>query len=158
MMAQAKLESIKGIEPREWVVRFFFGGAVCVIAGLVAKRFGPEIGGLFLAFPAILPASASMVETHEKRHKARVGLDGSNRGRAVAGLDAVGAVLGSFGLIGFAVVGCLSLPRMSTAAVFALATLAWLVLAVAAWLLRKSRIFRSLPGRRARVQVFRNPR
>src|SRR5579859_4967163 len=73
MIVQAKLESLKGIKPHEWVVRFLFGGAVCVIAGLIAKRFGPEIGGLFLAFPAIFPAGASMVEAHEKKHKARQG-------------------------------------------------------------------------------------
>jgi uncharacterized membrane protein YqjE len=156
MMVQAKLESLKGIKPHEWTVRFFFGGAVCVIAGLVAKRWGPEIGGLFLAFPAILPAGASMVEAHEKKHKARVGLDGTMRGRVVAGLDAAGAALGCFGLVGFALVCWLCLTRISTAAVLALATLVWLVLAVSAWLLRKSRILRHT-RRRTRIQVFRHP-
>lgn len=156
MIVQAKLASIKGIQPHEWMVRFFFGGAVCVIAGLIAKRFGPEIGGLFLAFPAILPAGASMVEAHEKKHKARAGLDGTRRGRVVAGLDAAGAALGCFGLGGFAVACWLCLPRMSTAAALALATFAWLLLAVAAWVLRKGRIFRRR-GRRAQVHAFRNP-
>ena len=155
MMIQARLESLQGIKPHEWLVRFFFGGAVCVMAGLVAKRFGPEIGGLFLAFPAILPAGASMVEAHEKRHKARVGMDGTNRGRVVAGLDAAGAALGCFGLAGFAVVCWLVLPRMETAAVLGMATLAWLILAVAAWLLRKGRIFRHR-GRRAQIHAFRS--
>ena len=32
------------------------------IAGMIAKRYGAEIGGLFLAFPAIFPASASLIE------------------------------------------------------------------------------------------------
>ncbi len=155
-MVQAKLESLKGILPQEWLVRFVFGGAACVIAGLAAKRFGPGIGGLFLAFPAIFPAGASMVETHEKRHKARAGLDGSKRGRVAAGLDATGAALGCFGLGGFALVCWLCLPRMDTAAVLALATFVWLVLAVAAWLLRKSRIFRRMRGRRSRLHAFRN--
>jgi hypothetical protein len=158
MMVQAKLESIKGIPPHEWVARFFFGGAVCVMAGLIAKRFGPGIGGLFLAFPAILPAGASMVEAHEKKHKARVGIDGANRGRVVAGLDAAGAALGCFGLAGFALVCRLCLPRMGTAEVFALASFAWLVLAVTAWLLRKSRIFRHSRRRRTRaLHAFHNP-
>ena len=129
---------------------------MCVIAGLVAKRFGPEIGGLFLAFPVIFPAGASMVEAHEKRHKACVGLDGSRRGRVVASLDATGAALGCFGLAGFALVCWFCLPRMSTAIVFLLATLAWLVLAVTAWLLRKSRVFRCMHHGGARLQVFRN--
>ena len=157
MMIQAKLASLKGIQLHEWVVRFFFGGAVCIVAGLVARRWGPEIGGLFLAFPAIFPAGASMVEAHEKKHKARVGLDGKMRGRVVAGLDAAGAALGCLGLAGFALLCWLCLPRMGVAAVFALATLAWLVLAVAAWLLRKSRLFRHMHRRRAPLQVFRNP-
>ena len=35
---------------------------------LPAKRYPafPVIGGLFLAFPAIFPASASLIEAHEK--------------------------------------------------------------------------------------------
>ena len=157
MMVQAKLESIKGIQPHEWAMRFLFGGVVCVIAGLVAKRFGPEIGGLFLAFPAILPAGACLVEAHEKKHKARVGLDGTMRGRVVAGLDSAGAALGCFGLAGFAIICWLGLPRMSTAAVLLLATLAWLGLAVSAWLLRKSRLLRRARGRRTPLHAFRNP-
>jgi len=35
-----------------------------VIAGLIAFRFGPVVGGLFLAFPAIFPASATLIERH----------------------------------------------------------------------------------------------
>jgi Protein of unknown function (DUF3147) len=157
MMIQAKLESLKGIKPHEWAVRFFFGGVVCVLAGLVAKRFGPGIGGLFLAFPAIFPAGASMVEAHEKKHKARVGLDGTNRGRTVAALDAAGAMLGCIGLAGFAATCWLCLPSLSTPLVFALAILAWAVLAITAWLLRKGRTFRHMRGGQARLRAFRNP-
>ena len=157
MIVQVKLESLKGIALHEWVVRFFFGGAVCVIAGLIAKRFGPEIGGLFLAFPAIFPAGASMVEAHEKKHKARVGLDGANRGHTVAGLDAAGAALGCFGLTGFALACWICLPRFGTAAVLALASLVWIVLSIGVWLLRKSRILRHMRGRSTRLHAFRNP-
>ena len=157
MIVQAKLASLKGITPHEWVIRFFFGGAVCVMAGLIAKRFGPEIGGLFLAFPAIFPASASMVEAHEKKHKARVGLDGSMRGRTVAGLDAAGTAIGCFGLAGFAFICWQGLPRFNTAAVFGTATIAWAVLSVTIWLLRKSRIFRNMRGRHTTLHAFRSP-
>jgi hypothetical protein len=127
------------------------------MAGLVAKRFGPEVGGLFLAFPAILPAGASMVEAHEKKHKARVGLDGTNRGRTVAGLDAAGATLGCLGLAGFAIVCWLGLPRFGTALVFAVASMAWTSLSITAWLLRKSRIFRNMRGRHTTLHAFRSP-
>ena len=157
MIVQIKLESLKGISVRECAVRFFFGGLVCVAAGLIAKRFGPGIGGLFLAFPAIFPAGASMVEAHEKKHKARAGLDGNNRGRTVAGLDAAGAALGCIGLAGFAVTCWICLPRLGTAAVFVLATSVWLLLSVAAWLLRKSRIFRHMRGRNTQLHAFRSP-
>jgi hypothetical protein len=155
-MIQAKLEALKGIALHEYAVRFFFGGAVCVAAGLIAKRFGPEIGGLFLAFPAIFPAGASMVEAHEKKHKARVGMDGTNRGRTVAALDAAGAALGCIGLAAFAITCWICLPRLGTAAVFALATLVWVVVSVTAWLLRKSRIFRHMRGRKTTLHAFRS--
>jgi hypothetical protein len=142
MMVQCRLESIKGIKAHEWIIRFFFGGAVCVLAGLVAKEWGPGVGGLFLAFPAIFPASASLVESHERAHKARAGIEGAIRGRTVAGIDAAGASIGCIGLAGFALLCWLCLPHLSPVAVFALATLAWLILSVAFWFLRKSRIFR----------------
>jgi hypothetical protein len=141
MMVQVKFSSIKGILPHEWITRFLFGGSVCVLAGLMAKWFGPEIGGLFLAFPAIFPAGACLVEAHERKHKARAGFDGTQRGRTVAGVDAAGAAMGCVGLAGFALLCWLCLPRLSGAAVFALATAAWFVLSMAVWWLRKSRIF-----------------
>ena len=53
----------------EFAVRFFFGGLITAIAGLIAKKFGPGVGGLFLAFPAIFPASATLIEKHEKQRK-----------------------------------------------------------------------------------------
>ncbi len=98
-----------------------------------------------------------MVEAHEKRHKQQVGLDGTNRGRTVAGLDAVGAALGCFGLAGFAIICWLCLPWMGTAAVLALATAIWVVLSVSVWLLCKSRIFRNMRGRRTALHAFRSP-
>ena len=156
MIVQAKLASLKGITLREWVIRFFFGGAVCVMAGLVAKWFGAIIGGLFLAFPAIFPAGASMVEAHEKKHKARVGLDGTNRGRTVAGLDAAGAAMGCFGLAGFAFVCWKGLPDFDTGVVLALASTVWVLLSISVWLLRKSRTFRNMRGRQTTLHTFRS--
>ena len=142
MIVQARLSALKGIKLHEWLLRFAFGGVVCVAAGLIAKAFGPVIGGLFLAFPAIFPAGASLVDAHEKKHKARAGFDGTRRARAVASIDAAGAAIGCFGLAGFAIVCWLLLPKIEEAIVYILATLAWLVLSVGLWLLRKSRIFR----------------
>jgi hypothetical protein len=148
MIIQAKLAAIKGIKPHEWIIRFVFGGLVCVVAGLIAQHFGPVIGGFFLAFPAIFPASASLVEAHEKQHKARAGFDGTNRAHVVAGIDALGAAIGCIGLAGFALVFWIWLPRTGVIPTFALATLFWLTLAVGAWLLYKRHAFRKTRGRK----------
>jgi hypothetical protein len=77
------------------------GGAMTLVAGLIAARFGPVIGGLFLAFPAIFPASATLIEKHVRERKEKAGLPGGWRGKEAAALDAVGAALGSFGLAAF---------------------------------------------------------
>ena len=155
MTVHARLAGIKGIQPHEWAIRFVFGGGVCVAAGLIAKRFGPEIGGLFLAFPAIFPAGASLVEAHQRKHKARAGLDGTMRGRIVAGVDAAGAALGCIGLAGFGLVCWLSLPRLGTTSVFLLATFVWFAAALLAWWLRKRHIFNRQRGRRRTQRAFR---
>src|SRR3984957_16087318 len=62
---QLNLPSLKETKPHEYAVRFLFGGLCTVLAGLIAERFGPGIGGLFLAFPAIFPAGTSLIESHE---------------------------------------------------------------------------------------------
>src|ERR1700704_5640407 len=117
----------------EYALRFAFGGSITVAAGLVAKKWGPGVGGLFLAFPAIFPASATLMEKHEKQKKQQHGLDGTIRGREAAGLDAAGAAIGSIGLIAFAVVVWQLMPRLSTWLVMSCATLAWLVTSVLIW-------------------------
>jgi hypothetical protein len=53
--------SPKNVKLHDYVVPFFLGGAVTVATGLIAKTFGPVTGGLFLALPAIFPASATLL-------------------------------------------------------------------------------------------------
>jgi hypothetical protein len=132
----------------EYVLRFAFGGAITVAAGLIAKKWGPGVGGLFLAFPAIFPASATLVEKHEKQKKQQHGFDGTIRGREAAGLDAVGAAIGTIGLMVFAVVVWQLMPLLSTWLVMICATIAWLITSVVVWYLRKTRL--GLRGRRKR--------
>jgi hypothetical protein len=153
MIIHARLAAIKGIKPHEWIIRFVFGGLVCVIAGLIAQRFGPVVGGFFLAFPAIFPASASLVEAHEEQHKARAGFDGTNRGRIVAAIDARGATMGCFGLAGFALTFWIYLPRSGVIQTFVLGTVVWLTLAVGVWLLRKRPPFRHTQGRKSSTRL-----
>jgi hypothetical protein len=92
------------------ITRFglFFDGLITPIAGVIAKQFGPAVGGLFLAFPAIFPASATLIEKHEKQKKEKRGLHGVPRGREAASMDAAGAAMGSIGLLQFAL-NCLAL-------------------------------------------------
>jgi hypothetical protein len=114
---------------------------------MIADRFGPGVGGLFMAFPAIFPAGASLIEAHEQEHKARAGFDGANRGRAVASVDAAGASIGCIGLAGFALVFWLGLPKLETWEVAVLASVAWLLLSISFWLVRKSRLFHTMNRR-----------
>jgi hypothetical protein len=145
VIVKARLSHLKGIKPSEYALRFFFGGVCTMAAGLIAKRFGPAVGGLFLSFPAIFPAGASLIETHEKMHKRRAGYDGQVRGRMLAGVDAAGAAIGCLGLAGFGAVVWKALPGHSAVVVITLATVTWLVLSMALWFLRKWCLFAKLP-------------
>src|SRR2546430_13188710 len=110
----------------EYAVRFLFGGLVAAAAGIIAKKFGPEVGGVFLAFPAIFPASATLIEKHEKQKKKRAGMCGIVRGREAAALDAARAALGCIGLAGFATVVLQLLVPYEPWLVLAGAGLLWL--------------------------------
>ncbi len=120
----------------EYLVRFGLGGAMTLIAGLIAARFGPLVGGLFLAFPAIFPASATLIEKHVRERKEKVGLPGARRGKDAAALDAVGAALGSFGLAAFGLVIWLMIVS-SPARALLLAAASWLGVAILAWQMRR---------------------
>jgi uncharacterized protein DUF3147 len=126
----------------EYLVRFAFGGAITVIAGILAEHFGPVFGGLFLAFPAIFPASATLVAKHETEKKQKAGIATSSRGRQAAALDAAGAALGSIGLAGFALIVWKVLPRYHSAVVFLGATAVWLALAILSWRIWKKHLCR----------------
>ena len=118
-------------------MRFAFGGICTVFAGLMAKRYGPAVGGLFLAFPAIFPASATMIENHEKQRKAELGMKGTLRGRMAASIDASGTALGCVGLAGFALVLWIELPMHNPLAIVIVATATWAILAYLLWAFRK---------------------
>jgi hypothetical protein len=129
--------ALKESKPHEYLIRFVFGGVCTAAAGLIAKRFGPAAGGLFLAFPAIFPASASLIESHEKRRKEGAGMKGDCRGREAAALDAMGASLGATALAAFAVVVWRLLEHYNAALVIGAATVAWVLVAVGIWSLRR---------------------
>jgi hypothetical protein len=144
-MLKVDLPSLRETKPHEYVIRFLFGGACTVLAGLIAKQFGPAIGGLFLAFPAIFPAGASLIEDHEKKRKAEHGYDGTVRGRLAASVDAAGASLGCIGLMVFAIVLWRWLPGHNAYWVILLATFVWMGLSASLWALRRKRFFHCRP-------------
>ena len=82
MIVEAKVASLKQVKPNEFVLRFVFGGLCTMFAGMIATHFGPRIGGLFLAFPAIFPAGASLIEKHETARKRQAGFSGEARTRS----------------------------------------------------------------------------
>jgi hypothetical protein len=137
MIPAADLSSVKEGRWPQFAVRFVLGGAVTLGTGLVANHWGPVIGGLFLSFPAIFPASATLIERHETAKKRRAGIDCRKRGRKAAALDAAGAVFGGCGLVCFGCVAWLVLPRYSAAIALALAGIVWLAVSVALWWLRR---------------------
>jgi hypothetical protein len=134
MKVQASFDGLRKTKWHEYATRFLIGGGITVVAGLIAKKFGPTVGGLFLAFPAIFPASATLLEKHEKQKKERAGKNPGHRGQDAAALDAAGAAMGSAGLIAFALLIWILLPRYPTGIVLVGSTLAWLIIAVSVWL------------------------
>lgn len=122
----------------DYGVRFLFGGLVTALTGVLAHRYGPGVAGLFLAFPAIFPAGATLIEKHEKQKKRQAGLDGTLRGRAAAGVDASGAAMGAVGLIAFAIVVWRFLPYHSGPVILAVAGVAWLATSIVVWWIRKA--------------------
>jgi hypothetical protein len=106
--------------------------ALATIVLAVAKEYGPSVGGLFLAFPAIFPASATLIEQHEKRRKQRTGGHGTLRGRRAAALDAAGASIGAFRLL-IRMSGLETDARSLTVATLSIATLGWLAISMLGW-------------------------
>jgi hypothetical protein len=117
----------------DYAIRFLLGGAITMLAGVLAKLFGPVFGGLFLAFPAIFPASATLVEKHEIEKKQNAGMIGKKGGRRAAALDSRGATIGCLGLICFAAVVWRAFPNWNAAAVLIFATLIWFGVSTVIW-------------------------
>jgi Protein of unknown function (DUF3147) len=136
MLVKLSTSSLKQTRWYEYGVRFLLGGLATVFAGIVSSRFGVSTGGLFLALPAIFCASATLIESHERRAKEKRGLDGRRRGQQAAALDAAGAAMGSIGLAAFAAVFHLTVAS-SVIGAFAAAIAAWAFISVSAWWLRR---------------------
>jgi hypothetical protein len=104
--------NLKKVRGRDFAVRFAFGAAVSIVAGMVSLTFNPVLGGLFLAFPAILPASVTLIEQKESTDDAVH--------------DVEGATIGALGLAVFAVVARAGLRHTTALLALGAATAAWL--------------------------------
>jgi hypothetical protein len=112
-------EQLRRTTIREYGARFVFGGAVGVAAYAVGVTCGPTIGGLFLAFPALLPASLTLVKEHD--------------GRGAAADDARGALLGALGLASFGAVIAFSARWETPWLSLGLALATWVLVSAGLW-------------------------
>ncbi|WP_432868245.1 DUF3147 family protein [Microbispora rosea] len=112
-----RLSELRRPPRRDWAVRFAFGAGVSALAGVVSVLAGPRAGGIFLAFPAILLASVTLVAKEE--------------GVRQAGQDVRGATFGALALIGFAVIVALTVTTWPLWLSLTVATLTWAALSLA---------------------------
>lgn len=112
---------IRQVKLRDLGHRFLTGGCTSVVAGLVTLAFGSRAGGIFLAFPAILAASLTLIEQQDNSVEARE--------------DARGAVMGGFAMAAFAAVGAVTFGHLSGGVALLLAAVAWLVVALLGYLI-----------------------
>ncbi len=115
------LGKLRQVKPAELGVRFALGAAVSIVAGVIGKLVSPRFGGMFLAFPSILPASLTLLQEKE----------GTRR----ADRDAIGAVLGALALVVFACVGEAAFGSLPAALVLVLALAGWAVASFALYAL-----------------------
>ena len=133
MNVRLQLGELKETTWSDFAVRFVFGGAITVLAGWLAKEYGPALGGLFLAFPAIFPATETLIEATEHAREMENGRAVKMRGRLSAALNARGAILGSLGLVCFAAFVWKLLPRWNAAATLLAALGIWFAASIVLW-------------------------
>jgi len=112
----AQPEAIREVSPRDLALRFGFGAATSVVAGALSLATTPIIGGVMLAFPAILAASLTLIADQEGRSDARE--------------DARGAVLGAVGLAAFAGISVALFGHLPAGLVLAVASAVWAAVAL----------------------------
>jgi Protein of unknown function (DUF3147) len=100
---------------RDVAIRFVFGALTSALAATVGVVASAKWAGPFLALPAILAASLTLIADEESRKRARE--------------DARGAVLGALALLVFAAVGAGLFTRIPAGWVLLMATVAWCVVA-----------------------------
>jgi hypothetical protein len=108
-----KPQQVREVGFRELGYRFIAGAVTSIAAGAITLAFGSRVGGIFLAFPAILAASLTLIEKEEDSAEARE--------------DARGAVMGGLAMALFAAIAAITLGKLSAPIALLLATVGWLV-------------------------------
>jgi asparagine N-glycosylation enzyme membrane subunit Stt3 len=106
---------VRDVGRRDVALRFAFGAVTSALAGIVSALAGASWAGPFLALPAILAASLTLIADEESGKRARE--------------DSRGAVLGAVALVAFAAVGAAGFGRIGAAWVLLLAGAAWCAVA-----------------------------
>lgn len=107
---------LKHIRFKDYAVRFLFGGAISVLAALIAQVINVRIGGIFTAFPAILLASLTIINRQDGKHEAEK--------------DTRGGIVGAIAFVVTAIVLSLTLTVLAGALALLLALVVWLLCAV----------------------------
>jgi hypothetical protein len=132
-----QLDSLRETTAMEYATRFLFGGAVTVLASLIAEHYGPVIGGLFFAFPGIFPPGISLTEKHKIEREKEAGQEGTRSARGEAAVEATGASCGALGLVVFALVLWKGTEPHGLIPTLICAGAAWTAISWAAWWLRE---------------------
>ncbi len=117
---------LRDLDVNGLAVRFAFGFLISVIVGAIGLVAGDRVAGLFLAFPAILPASLTLIAEEDGEDKAKV--------------DAAGACFGAVGLAAYGAASWFLLPRTAPVPAELGALLAWGVVAIGGYLVVRNRL------------------
>jgi hypothetical protein len=112
---------VRKVRRRDVGYRFIAGALTSIAAGGLTLGLGARVGGIMLAFPAILAASLTLIEEQEDSAEARE--------------DARGAVVGGAALAAFAAVAAVGLKMFSAPLALALATAGWFAAAFVGYLI-----------------------
>ena len=115
MVPQVNPKEVASRKPSDYLTRFAFGAGISLVAGVIGMAFGGVVGGVLLGFPAILPASLTLIEKKE--------------GKEEASVDSIGAIIGAVAMVAFAVVIVLWVTRLGVVPSLLVALVVWLAVA-----------------------------
>lgn len=115
-MWKLDFSQLKQLRWKDFIIRFLFGGAVSVLAALIAQLTNGRIGGIFTAFPAILLASLTIIARVEGKYDAEE--------------TARGGIVGAVALVITAIVLSLTLNVLTGPLSLLLSLAVWLLCAI----------------------------